>query len=94
MVGVQLAFYSEREIEERSRTSATSGAWCVLEDYRSHGLRLLRARPGPARYHFTDLSPSGNVVALNAKLGFEPLDTETALVPHQPLTLRRRGAGC
>ena len=35
-------------------------------------------------YHFTDLSPSGNVVALNRRLGFTQLDTATALVPNLP----------
>ena len=60
------------------------GAWCVLEEYRSHGVRLLRAVLAQRGYHFTDLSPSGNVVSLNRRLGFEALDTETALVPHRP----------
>ena len=35
-------------------------------------------------YHFTDLSPSGNVVELNERLGFRFLDTTTALVPNLP----------
>jgi len=89
IVGVQLAFYSEREVEDGLADFCNLGAWCVLDDYRSHGLRLLRAVLGQRGYHFTDLSPSGNVVSLNKKLGFEVLDTETALVPHHPLTLAR-----
>ncbi len=91
VVGAQLAFYSERVIEGAVQDFCNVGAWCVLEDYRSHGLRLLRAVLSQRRYHFTDLSPSGNVVALNRTLGFEPLDTATALVPHHPV-IRRRGA--
>jgi hypothetical protein len=91
VVGVQLAFYSERVVGEAVQDFCNLGAWCVLEDYRSHGLRLLRAVLAQRPYHFTDLSPSGNVVALNRTLGFEPLDTTTALVPHHPV-LRRRGA--
>ena len=44
------------------------GAWCVLEPHRAHGVRLLRALLRQRGYHFTDLSPSGNVVALNRRL--------------------------
>ena len=62
MVGVQLAFYSEREVEDGLADFCNLGAWCVLDDYRSHGLRLLRAVLGQRGYHFTDLSPSGNVI--------------------------------
>jgi hypothetical protein len=91
VVGAQLAFYSERVVEGAVQDFCNVGAWCVLEDYRSQGLRLLRAVLAQRQYHFTDLSPSGNVVALNRTLGFEPLDTTTALVPHHPV-VRRRGA--
>ena len=35
-----------------------------------------------------DLSPSGNVVRLNERLGFHSLDTSTALVPNLPLPSR------
>jgi hypothetical protein len=40
---------------------------------------------------FTDLSPSGNVVPMNERLGFTHLDTATAVVPNLPwLPLRGR----
>jgi hypothetical protein len=35
-------------------------------------------------YHFTDFSPSGRVIELNARLGFRSLETTTALVPNLP----------
>ncbi|GAB3254530.1 hypothetical protein [Nocardioides dilutus] len=91
VVGTQLAFYSKRVIDGTDQDFCNLGAWCVLDDYRSHGLRLLRAVLAQRQYHFTDLSPSGNVVALNRTLGFEPLDTTTALVANHPV-IRRRGA--
>ena len=40
-------------------------------------------------YDFVDLSPSGNVVAINERLGFSRLDTATALVPNLPLPSSR-----
>src|SRR4051794_41079630 len=85
LVGVQLAFYSERQIDGEVARFCNLGAWCVMESYRSQGFRLLRAVLAQRDYHFTDLSPSGNVVPINRKLGFASLDTETALLPHWPL---------
>ena len=72
VVGVYLAFYSQRKIDGRSEQFCNLAAWCVLEEYRSHGLRLLRALLAQKGYHFTDLSPSGSVVPLNTRLRFFP----------------------
>lgn len=90
VVGVQLAFYSERAVGEVIVDFCNLGAWCVLEEYRAHSVRLLRAVLSQRAYHFTDLSPSGSVVPINRKLGFESLDTSTALLPHRPV-VRSRG---
>jgi hypothetical protein len=93
VAGAHLAFYSERTIDGRSERFCNLGAWCVLPEYRLYGIRLLKALLAQAGYHFTDLSPSGNVVKINARLGFRHLDATTALVPHLPWPLwPRRGA--
>ncbi len=84
IVGVQLAFYSERWIDGRRERFCNLGAWCVLPGYRFHSLRLLRATLGQEGYHFTDLSPSGNVVDVNSRLNFRFLDTSTVLAPNLP----------
>jgi len=83
VVGAHLALYSERLIDGRHEPICNLGAWCVLTSHRHHGLRLLRALLRQ-EYHFTDLSPSGNVVPLNLRLGFTELDTATALTPNVP----------
>lgn len=83
-VGVYLAFYSERWIDGRPERFCNLGAWCVLPQHRLHSLRLLKALLSQEGYHFTDLSPSGNVVPINTRLGFSFLDTATALVPNLP----------
>jgi hypothetical protein len=85
LVGVQLAFYSRREIDGSPEDFCNLGAWCVLEPYRSQGIRMLFALLSQQQYTFTDLSPSGNVVELNRRLKFEDLDTTTALVPNVPV---------
>lgn len=84
IVGAHLAFYSQRTIDGRTERFCNLGAWCVKPDHRFHGLRLLKALLAQDGYHFTDLSPSGNVVALNTRLGFRFLDTTTAVVPNFP----------
>jgi hypothetical protein len=84
VVGVQLAFYSERTIDGRCERFCNLGAWCVLAAYRFHGLRLLRSALSQEGYHFTDLSPSGSVIGINERLSFRFLDTTTALVPNLP----------
>jgi hypothetical protein len=84
VVGAYLAYYSERTVAGEVRRICNLGAWCVLEEYRAEGIRLLRALLSQRGYEFTDLSPSGNVVALNQRLRFQSLDTSTALVPNLP----------
>ena len=84
VVGVNLAFYSERVIEGRRERFCNLGAWCVLPEYRFHSLRLIKALLAQDGYHFTDLSPSGNVLGLNERLGFEYLDTRASLIPILP----------
>lgn len=90
VVGVQLAFYSEREVAGGLVRFCNLAAWCVLEPYRSHGLRLLRAALSQRGLVFTDLSPSGAVVALDERLRFQHLDTTTALVANLPGPRRAR----
>ncbi len=84
VVGVHLAFYSRRVIDGEVEDFCNLGAWCVDPQYRFQSLRLLQALLKQQGYTFTDLSPSGDVVPLNEKLGFEDLDTTTALVPNLP----------
>jgi hypothetical protein len=84
VVGAYLAFYSTRQIEGRTERFCNLGAWCVLPEQRLHSVKLLKALLAQDGYHFTDLSPSGNVVPLNTRLKFQFLDTTTALVPNLP----------
>jgi hypothetical protein len=79
VVGAHLAYYSRREVRGQLLDICNLGAWSVDEPYRFSGLRLLKRLLAQDGYHFTDLSPSGNVVPLNERLHFTHLDTTTAL---------------
>lgn len=85
IVGLQAVFASERDLGSARVSVRNLGALCVAPDYRSQALRLVRAALGSSPdCVFTDLSPSGAVIALNERLGFTHLDTRTALVAPCP----------
>jgi hypothetical protein len=79
VVGAHLAYYSRREIRGEVWDICNLGAWTVDQEYRLSGLWLLKALLAQNGYHFTDLSPSGNVVPINERLSFSHLDTTSAL---------------
>lgn len=84
IVGVYVAVYSERDIACESRRFCNLAAFCVLNEFRVDSLRLIRAILRQPGLEFTDLSSSGNVVALNERLGFVRLDTSTRISPNLP----------
>ena len=81
VVGVYLAFYSERFIADQVERFCNLGSWSVLPEYRLHSVRLLKALLAQDGYHFTDLAPSEKVESVNARLKFRYLDTSMALLP-------------
>ncbi|MET1044809.1 MAG: hypothetical protein ABWX59_11920 [Microbacteriaceae bacterium] len=89
VVGAYVAVYAEREIDGERRRFCNLAAFCVLEEYRAHSVRLIRAMLAQRGFEFTDLSPSGNVVALNQRLGFAALDTATRVTLNLPGIPRR-----
>ncbi|WFG44936.1 hypothetical protein [Pseudonocardia alni] len=84
-VGVYVAYYSRRHYSDgRCEQFCNLGSWVVLPQYRLHGARMLKALLAQDGFHFVDLTPSGNVVPINERLGFTFLDDRTALVPTIP----------
>jgi hypothetical protein len=88
VVGAYAAVYSSRGHAGDAVDVCNLAAFCVLEDFRSHSLFLVRALLKQRGYLFTDLSPSGNVPAMNERLGFRHLDTSTRLVANLPRSAR------
>lgn len=77
IVGANLAFYSSRQVSNQMVSVCNLAALCVEEEHRAHTIRLIRALLKQRNHTFTDLSPSGNVVAIDERLGFRRLDTTT-----------------
>ena len=84
VVGVQLAFYSERLVTGRTERFCNLGAWNVLPAYRSHSIRLLMALLAQDSHHFTALTPMDRTRAILARFKFRPFDMSAALVPNLP----------
>lgn len=84
VVGVYLAYYSERQIGDATERICNLGTWAVDPDHRTAGLRLLRELLRQDGYSFTDLTPSPTVRRINSKLGFQPLGSEAVVVPNLP----------
>lgn len=91
VVGAYLAFYSRQVVNGRPENFCNLGAWCVLDGHRHQGTRLFTKLLAQEGHHFTDFSPSGNVVELNRRMKFVDLDTTTELVANAPLRTRRGG---
>ncbi len=84
VVGVQLAFYSERQVAGHVERFCNLGAWCVLPEYRFHSIRLLMAVLAQEGYHFTSFSPIDKTRSILARRDFRSLDTSAALIPNLP----------
>jgi hypothetical protein len=84
VVGVQLAFYSERLVTGRAERFCNLGAWCVLPEFRFHSLRLIMAVLAQDGHHFTSFTPMDRTRAILTQLKFRPFDTSAALVPNLP----------
>ena len=89
IVGANLAFYSSRDLDGVTERFCNLAALCVREEFRAHAVRLVRALLKQRGYSFTDFSPSGNVVAMDERLGFRHLDTSTVARPNLPIRRQR-----
>lgn len=84
VVGTLLALYSERVISGRVERFCNLGSWCVLPDYRSRSMFLLRAMLAQEGYNFTVLSPDQAPQEILKWQKFRYLDTSAALLPNLP----------
>lgn len=91
IVGAYPAIYSTRVIDGEVERFCNLAVWYVSPEHRTGATRMVKAVLAQEGFHFTDLTPIEVVQRLNLRLGFEYLDTATALVPNLPWpTIRRR----
>ncbi len=90
VVGAYVAVHARRGEGESAVAVCNQAAFCVLPEFRSHSLMLVRAMTRQRGVVLTDLSPSGPVPALNERLGVHHLDVATRLAVNLPG--RARGA--
>lgn len=86
VVGAYAAVYSSRTTDSGTVDVCNLAAFCVREPFRTHSLRLIRALLKQKGFLFTDLSPSGNVVAMNERLGFSRIPATATLAVNLPLS--------
>jgi hypothetical protein len=84
VVGALLALYSDRLVAGRVERFCNMGSWCVLTDYRSRSISLLKALLAQEGYHFTVLTADVGPQEILAWSGFRFLDTSAALIPNLP----------
>jgi hypothetical protein len=84
LVGAMLAVYSDQTIDGRTERFCNPHSWCVLPDYRNHGIGLvlhLIKQPG---YHLTMLTPNPKVAQIFRGLRFKDLDDRLVVFPNVP----------
>jgi hypothetical protein len=93
LVGVFLAIYSDQVIEGRTERVCNPHSWCVLDEYRTHGIGLLLTLLKQPGYHFTMLTPNPRVAQIFRQLRFRDLADGVAVLPNFPsLRILQRGA--
>ena len=84
VVGTLLALYSDRLVAGRLERICNMGSWCVLPQYRSRSILLLKALLAQDGYSVTVLSPDEGPREILSWFKFRSLDTAASLVPNLP----------
>ena len=93
LVGVFCAIYSDQMIDGRREPFCNPHSWCVLGDYRGHGIGLLLHLIKQRGYHFTMLTPNSKVAEIFLRLGFKNLDDAIVAFPNSPSIVAAAGSG-
>lgn len=84
VVGVYVALYADRAIGASTHRLCSLCAWVVEPSHRLHSLKLMKALLDQDGLTFTDFSPVTSVQRVNARFGFEYLDTTMSMLPNLP----------
>ena len=84
IVGVFCALYSQQQTRKGIQNICNTSTWFVLDEYRSHSLKLMAAMLAQKGFLFTSLSASPNVYELHRRFGFRSYVTTLVAIPNLP----------
>ncbi|MEP7245368.1 MAG: hypothetical protein ABI885_17080 [Gammaproteobacteria bacterium] len=84
LVGVMLAVYSDQNINGTTERFCNPHSWCVLPDYRNHGIGLVLHLIKQTGFHLTMLTPNPKVAQIFRGLRFKDLDDRLLVFPNLP----------
>jgi len=84
IVGVFCALYSQRKTSKGIQNVCNTSTWFVLDEYRSHSLKLMAAMLDQKDFVFTSLSTSSNVYELHRRFRFQTHVTTLVAIPNLP----------
>ena len=84
IVGVFCAFYSQQQTRTGIQYICNTSTWFVLDEFRSHSLKLMAAMLDQKGFLFTSLSASPNVYELHRRFGFRNYITTLVAIPNLP----------
>lgn len=84
LVGVFCAIYSDQDVAGATERFCNPHSWCVLENYRQHGIGLVLSMLKQQGYHFTMLTPNPKVAEIFRHLGFKDLAAEIVTFANIP----------
>jgi hypothetical protein len=83
-VGVLCAIYSDQQIDGRLERFCNPHSWCVLDEHRHAGIKLVLALLAQRGYHFTMFTPNPKVAQVFVGLRFRALDERLLYFPNLP----------
>jgi hypothetical protein len=87
IVGAIGAIYGTRKIRDKDETFCNITSWYVLDEYKSHSMRLAIALTSQPRYHYTDFTPTKTVTKSLQFLKFASIDARQIWLPNLPAKL-------
>lgn len=87
VVGAIGALYSRQWIGGRWLDFCNLSSWCVLPEYRPHGLALVGAVLAQPGLHFTNFTASLELLPIFRMLGFREMDNRLIYWPNVPFSL-------
>lgn len=84
LIGAIGALYSRQVVRGQSELFCNIHGWCVLEEYRTHSLKLLLSLIGQTKCHMTALTPNPEAAKIYRALKFRTMESEQRILINVP----------